>query len=158
MATLWSMGITQHTTGVLNVLALGNLQMLLGNMGIPGGGVNPLRGQNNVQGACDMGALPDVFPGYQPVTSPEAGSKFAEAWQLEASDWKPEEPSSFRMSGTPGLTVTEMIAQAGAGKIKGLYIVGENPAMTDPDVTHAQKCLAACEFVVLQEIFPSKRQ
>jgi len=156
MATLWSMGITQHTTGVLNVLALGNLQMLLGNMGIPGGGVNPLRGQNNVQGACDMGALPNVFPGYQQVASPEARSRFAAAWQLEAPDWKPEEPSSFRMSGAPGLTVTEMIAHAGAGKIKGLYIVGENPAMTDPDVTHAQKCLAACEFVVLQEIFPSE--
>ncbi len=70
MAVIWSMGITQHTTGVINVLSLGNLQMLLGNMGIPGGGVNPLRGQNNVQGACDMGALPNVFPGYQNVIEP----------------------------------------------------------------------------------------
>ncbi len=156
MAVIWSMGITQHTTGVLNVLALGNLQMILGNMGIPGGGVNPLRGQNNVQGACDMGALPNVFPGYQKVTDPAVRAKFAAAWRLETADWKPGEPSSFRMGEAPGLTVTEMIAQAGAGKIKGLYIIGENPAMTDPDVTHAQKNLAACEFVVLQEIFPSE--
>ena len=75
MAIIWSMGITQHTTGVLNVLALGNLQMLLGNMGVPGGGVNPLRGQNNVQGACDMGALPNFFPGYQQVIDPAARVK-----------------------------------------------------------------------------------
>ena len=156
MAVIWSMGITQHTTGVLNVLALGNLQMLLGNMGMPGGGVNPLRGQNNVQGACDMGALPNFFPGYQKVTDPAARSRFAAAWQLEAAGWKPGDPASLFPGESPGLTVTEMIAQAGAGKIKGLYIVGENPAMTDPDVTHAQKCIAACEFVVLQEIFPSE--
>ena len=77
------MGITQHTTGVLNVLALGNLQMLLGNMGVPGGGVNPLRGQNNVQGACDVGALPNFLPGYQLVNDAAARSKFAAAWQLE---------------------------------------------------------------------------
>ena len=156
MAIMWAMGITQHTTGVLNVLALGNLQMLLGNMGIPGGGVNPLRGQNNVQGACDVGALPNFFPGYQRVIDPAARSRFTAAWQLESADWKPGEPASFRLGETPGLTVTEMIAQAGAGNIKSLYILGENPAMTDPDVTHAQKCMAACEFVVLQEIFPSE--
>jgi formate dehydrogenase major subunit/formate dehydrogenase alpha subunit len=130
--------------------------MLLGNMGIPGGGVNPLRGQNNVQGACDVGALPNVFPGYQQVINPAARSKFAAAWQLEKTNWKEGEPASFRFGETAGLTVTEMIGQAGAGKIKCMYIVGENPAMTDPDVTHAQKCIAACEFVVLQEIFPSE--
>ena len=156
MATLWSMGITQHTTGVINVLALGNLQMLLGNMGVRGGGVNPLRGQNNVQGACDVGALPNFFPGYQQVIDPAARSKFESAWQIETVDWKPGESASFKLGSTPGLTVTEMIAQAGAGKIRCLYIVGENPAMTDPDVTHAQHCIAACEFVVLQEIFPSE--
>ena len=83
MAVIWSMGITQHTTGVSNVLSLGNLQMLLGNMGIRGGGVNPLRGQNNVQGACDMGALPNVFPGYQNVIDAAVRAKFAAAWQLE---------------------------------------------------------------------------
>ncbi|HTY64638.1 MAG TPA: formate dehydrogenase subunit alpha [Acidobacteriota bacterium] len=156
MAVMWSMGITQHTTGVLNVLALGNLQMLLGNMGVRGGGVNPLRGQNNVQGACDVGALPNLFPGYQQVVDAAARSKFAAAWQLESEDWKPRDATSFQLGSTPGLTVTEMIAQAGAGKIRCLYIVGENPAMTDPDVTHAQHCISACEFVVLQEIFPSE--
>src|SRR5204863_7235231 len=82
MAVIWAMGITQHTSGVLNVLALANLQMLLGNMGVPGGGVNPLRGQNNVQGACDMGALPNVYPGYQAVTDPAAAARFAAAWGL----------------------------------------------------------------------------
>jgi formate dehydrogenase major subunit len=155
-AVIWSMGITQHTTGVFNVLSLGNLQMLLGNMGVPGGGVNPLRGQNNVQGACDVGALPNLFPGYQQVVDAAAREKFAAAWQLEAADWKPGKPSSFRLGDTPGLTVTEMIARAGSGDIRSIYIVGENPAMTDPDLGHAQRCLASCEFVVLQEIFPSE--
>jgi formate dehydrogenase alpha subunit len=156
MAVIWSMGITQHTTGVLNVLTLGNLQMLLGNMGIPGGGVNPLRGQNNVQGACDVGALPNYLPGYQLVSDETARAKFAAAWQLESVAWKPNQPSSFNLGGTPGLTVTEMIGGAGAGKVRCLYILGENPAMTDPDVGHAQRCMAACEFIVLQEIFPSE--
>jgi formate dehydrogenase alpha subunit len=155
-AVIWSMGITQHTTGVLNVLALGNLQMLLGNMGVQGGGVNPLRGQNNVQGACDMGALPNVLPGYQSVGDAEARARFAAAWQIEPMDWTPEKAASFEIGNTPGSTVTEMVAHAGEGKIRGLYITGENPAMTDPDVSHAQQCLAACEFVVLQEIFPSE--
>lgn len=82
MAVIWAMGITQHTTGVLNVLSLGNLQMLLGNMGVPGGGVNPLRGQNNVQGACDMGALNNVLPGYQRVIDPSVRQKFIDAWPL----------------------------------------------------------------------------
>jgi formate dehydrogenase major subunit/formate dehydrogenase alpha subunit len=156
MAVIWSMGITQHTTGVLNVLALANLQMLLGNMGVSGGGVNPLRGQNNVQGACDVGALPNLFPGYQSVADEAAQDKFTAAWQLEAVGWTPDQPSGFSLQNTPGLTVTEMTDLAGTGKIRGLYIIGENPAMTDPDVGHAQKCLAACEFVLLQEIFPSE--
>jgi formate dehydrogenase alpha subunit len=155
-AAIWTMGITQHTTGVLNVLALGNLQMLLGNMGVPGGGVNPLRGQNNVQGACDVGALPNFLPGYQPVTEAEARAKFAAAWQLESADWTPDRTALFDLGAVPGLTVTEMIDRAGTGKIRSLYILGENPAMTDPDVRHAQHCLAACEFVILQEIFPSE--
>jgi formate dehydrogenase alpha subunit len=156
MAVIWSMGITQHTTGVLNVLTLGNLQMLLGNMGVPGGGVNPLRGQNNVQGACDVGALPNFLPGYQQVSDAAARARFESAWQLECSDWKPGQPTSFRLGPAPGLTVTEMIARAGTGEIRGLYILGENPAMTDPDLGRAQRSLAACEFVVLQEIFPSE--
>jgi formate dehydrogenase alpha subunit len=156
MAVIWSMGITQHTTGVMNVLALGNLQMLLGNMGIPGGGVNPLRGQNNVQGACDVGALPNYLPGYQQVSDNAAQSKFAAAWQLEPAGWTPDQESTFNISSAPGLTVTEMIDLAGTGKIRCLHILGENPAMTDPDVGHVQRCLSACEFVVLQEIFPSE--
>jgi formate dehydrogenase alpha subunit len=148
MAVFWAMGITQHTTGVFNVLSLGNLQLLLGNMGVAGGGVNPLRGQNNVQGACDMGALPNVFPGYQAVTDEKLRAKFALAWAL--SDGGP------RLVEKPGLTVTELIPQAGKGEIKALYILGEDPALTDPDVNHARHCLQQCEFVVLQEIFPSE--
>jgi formate dehydrogenase alpha subunit len=153
-AVIWSMGITQHTTGVLNVLALGNLQMLLGNMGVAGGGVNPLRGQNNVQGACDMGALPNFLPGYQQVGDDAVRARFTSAWQLEASDWTPDQASGFSLSSLPGLTVTEMIAET--GKIRGLYVFGENPVMTDPDALHAQRSMAKCEFVVLQEILPSE--
>jgi formate dehydrogenase alpha subunit len=153
-AVIWSMGITQHTTGVLNVLALGNLQMLLGNMGVPGGGVNPLRGQSNVQGACDMGALPNFLPGYQQVADAAARARFESAWQLEPAGWTPGQISSFGLSDSPGLTATEIIA--GAGKIRGLYVIGEDPAMTDPDVRHAQRFIAGCELVVLQEIFPTE--
>jgi formate dehydrogenase major subunit/formate dehydrogenase alpha subunit len=148
MAVFWAMGITQHTTGVFNVLSLGNLQMLLGNLGVPGGGVNPLRGQNNVQGACDMGALPNVFPGYQAVTDEKARAKFSAAWALS---------DGARLFGDKlGLTVTELIPLAGEGKIQALYILGEDPALTDPDVNHVRHCLEVCEFVVLQEIFPSE--
>ncbi|HSF48675.1 MAG TPA: formate dehydrogenase subunit alpha, partial [Burkholderiales bacterium] len=148
MAAIWAMGITQHTTGVLNVLALANLQMLLGNLGVPGGGVNPLRGQNNVQGACDMGALPNVFPGYQSIADPAAREKFARAWALSGS--------ATGLAAEPGLTLTELISAAGEHSIRALYILGENPVMTDPDVNHARACLQAAEFVVLQEIFPSE--
>jgi len=155
-AAIWSMGITQHTSGVFNVLALANLQMILGNMGIPGGGVNPLRGQNNVQGACDVGALPNFLPGYRLVGDEAARDIMNAAWQIEQAGWTPESSRSFSLEEKPGLTVTEMVDLAGAGKIRSLYITGENPAMTDPDLGHAQRCLAACEFVVLQEIFPSE--
>lgn len=143
MAVFWAMGITQHIVGVQNVLTLANLQMLLGNMGVPGGGVNPLRGQNNVQGACDMGGLPNVYPGYQPVASDPAREKFEAAWGV---------PLSPKL----GMTVTEMIPAAGEGKIRALYILGENPVMTDPDVNHVRHCLEELEFLVLQEIFPSE--
>lgn len=151
MAVVWAMGITQHTTGVFNVLSLANLQMLLGNMGIPGGGVNPLRGQNNVQGACDMGALPNVFPGYQPVTDTGASSKFAAAWALKEQD-----PAPFSMPSKPGLTVTEMVQAHGEGRVRAMYVLGEDLAMTEPDINHARRCLASGEFLVLQEIFPSE--
>lgn len=143
LAVMFAMGITQHIVGVRNVMDLANLQMLLGNMGIPGGGVNPLRGQNNVQGACDMGGLPNVYSGYQPVTKVESRQKFQKAWGVSL----PEEV---------GLTVTEMIPAAGQGDIKGLYILGEDPVMSDPDSNHVRHCLEVCDFIVLQEIFPSE--
>ena len=143
MAVIWAMGITQHIVGVRNVMSLANLQMLTGNMGIPGGGVNPLRGQNNVQGACDMGGLPNVYPAYQAVTSEQASKKFESAW------------------GTPmdtkvGLTSTEMIPGILEDKIHALYILGEDPVMSDPDASHVRKCLENIDFLVLQELFPSE--
>jgi formate dehydrogenase alpha subunit len=143
MAVLWAMGITQHTTGVANVMNLANLQMILGNLGVPGGGVNPLRGQNNVQGACDMGGLPNVYPAYQPVTNEDARKKFQEAW-------------GTTLSNTSGMTVTEMIPSVLDGKIKAFYILGEDPIMSDPDTNHIRRCLDECEFIVLQEIFPTE--
>ena len=143
MAVMWAMGITQHIVGVRNVMDLANLQMLLGNMGVPGGGVNPLRGQNNVQGACDLGGLPNVYPGYQPVTADAARQKFEAAWGVP-------------LPGEVGLTVTEMIPAAGTGEVKALYILGEDPIMSDPDSAHIRHCLETCEFVLLQEIFPSE--
>jgi len=145
-AVLWAMGITQHTTGTHNVMSLANLQMLLGNMGVPGGGTNPLRGQNNVQGACDLGGLPNVYPGYQKVTNDEVRHKFAEAWGLAAD----------ALSDEVGLTATEMMPAAAAGKLKALYILGEDPMMSEPDTTHIRHCLESCDFVLLQEIFPSE--
>jgi formate dehydrogenase alpha subunit len=143
MAVMWAMGITQHIVGVRNVMDLANLQMLLGNMGVAGGGVNPLRGQNNVQGACDMGGLPNVYPGYQTVTYEAAKQKFEAAWGIT-------------LPNLVGMTVTEMIPAAGEDKVKALYILGEDPVMSDPDSAHIRHCLETCEFTVLQEIFPSE--
>ena len=143
MAVMWAMGITQHIVGVRNVMDLANLQMLLGNMGIPGGGVNPLRGQNNVQGACDMGGLPNVYPGYQPVTNPDVVKKFEQAWGATA-------PAKL------GLTVTEMIPGIPEGKIRALYILGEDPIMSDPDSAHIRHCLEKLDTLILQEIFPTE--
>jgi formate dehydrogenase alpha subunit len=139
-ALLYAMGITQHIVGVPNVMACANLQMLLGNMGVPGGGVNPLRGQNNVQGACDMGGLPNVYSGYQRVTDPAAQQKFEQAWGVA-------------LSTQVGLTVTEMLKAAETGKVKCLYIIGENPMTSDPDLNHVRYSLQQTEFVVAQEIF-----
>jgi formate dehydrogenase alpha subunit len=139
-AILYSMGVTQHTTGVDNVKSTANLAMLCGNMGVPGGGVNPLRGQNNVQGACDMGALPNVYPGYQPVTAEDNQKKFANAWGSTGPL-------------TVGKTVTEMVNLAGEGKMRGLYVMAENPMLSDPDLTHARHCLEETEFLVVQDIF-----
>ncbi len=143
MAVMWAMGITQHIVGVRNVMDLANLQMLLGNLGVPGGGVNPLRGQNNVQGACDMGALPNVYPGYQNVTVEDVQKKFEAAWGVP-------------LNNKVGMTVTEMMPGILDGKIHALYILGEDPVMSDPNSAHIRECLEACEFLVLQEIFPSE--
>jgi formate dehydrogenase alpha subunit len=156
MAVIWAMGITQHTSGVLNVLSLANLQMLLGNLGVRGGGVNPLRGQNNVQGACDVGGLPNVFPGYQAVTDSAAAARFDAAWALAPPVGGQGRTPNLGLSGKPGLTVTEMIERFGVGRLRALYVLGEDLAMTEPDVSHARTCLESGEFLVLQEIFPSE--
>ena len=155
-AVIWAMGITQHISGVRNVMDLANFQMLLGNMGKAGGGVNPLRGQNNVQGACDMGGLPNVFPAYQPVTSPEVIEKFAKAWGLENNSEFRIQNSEFGLSDKVGLTATEMVPGILEGKTHALYILGEDPVMSDPDTHHIRKALEAIDFLVLQEIFPSE--
>lgn len=138
---LYAMGITQHSHGTDNVKSLANLAMLCGNVGIEGGGVNPLRGQNNVQGACDLGALPNVLTGYQPVTDQEVRQKFSKAWQVD--DLKDK----------PGLTVTEMMPGVEEEKIKALYIMGENPVLSDPDKNHIEKIFDKIDFLVVQEIF-----
>lgn len=143
MAVMWAMGITQHIVGVRNVMDLANLQMLLGNIGVSGGGVNPLRGQNNVQGACDMGALPDVYPAYQKVNIEANQKKFEAAWGVP-------------LSPTLGKTVTEIMPGILEGTTKALYILGEDPVMSDPNSKHIRECLEACDFIVLQEIFPSE--
>jgi formate dehydrogenase alpha subunit len=137
---LYTMGITQHTSGTDNVKCLAALSMLCGNVGVEGGGVNPLRGQNNVQGACDMGGLPNVYAGYQPVTDPAVQDKFKKAWNVST------------LSAQAGLTATEMIPEAGK-KIKALYIMGENPLLSDADLNHVEKCMTALDFLVVQDIF-----
>lgn len=137
---LYCMGITQHTSGTNNVKSLGALSMLCGYVGIAGGGVNPLRGQNNVQGACDMGGLPNVFTGYQSVTDAAAHDKFAKAWNTD------------HLSASVGMTVTEMVPAAGKS-IKALYIMGENPILSDADAHHVEKSLSALDFLVVQDIF-----
>ncbi len=139
-SVLYAMGITQHISGTDNVKSLANLAMLCGNMGIPGGGINPLRGQNNVQGACDMGALPNVYTGYQKVDDPAVNARTAKAWGVEL-------PSK------PGLTVTQMMDSAFSGDTKALYIIGENPMISDPDLNRAKTSLENLDFLVVQEIF-----
>jgi len=140
---IYSMGITQHTTGTDNVKSIANLLMLTGNMGREGTGFSPLRGQNNVQGACDMGALPNVLPGYQQVTNAEVRQKFASAWKCTIKD-------------KPGLPVTEMIEAALQGKIKAMYVLGENPVLSEPHTAHTKQALQQLEFLVVQDIFPTE--
>jgi len=142
-AIVYAMGITQHTTGVDNVLSCANLAMLTGNIGKPSTGVNPLRGHNNVQGACDMGALPNVYSGYQAVTDPNNRAKFEGAWGTE-------------LPPKVGLTVVEMTNAAYEGRLKAMYIVAENPMLSDPDISHVQKGLEKLDFLVVQDIFPSE--
>jgi predicted molibdopterin-dependent oxidoreductase YjgC len=139
-AILYAMGITQHTTGVDNVVSCANLAMLTGNVGKEGTGVNPLRGQNNVQGACDLGGLPNVYTGYQAVTNDGVRAKFEQAW-------------GYAPPLRVGLTVTEMMDAAHAGALKALFVLGENPMVSDPDINHVRQALKHCEFLVVQDIF-----
>jgi len=136
----YTMGITQHTHGTENVYAVANLALMTGNLGRESTGVNPLRGQNNVQGATDMGCIPDFYPGYQKVTIPVVRQKFEKAWGIHVSD-------------RPGLTATEMIGAAREGTIKALYIMGENPVLSDPDINHTIQALNKLDFLVVQDIF-----
>ena len=139
----WAMGITQHTTGTDNVKVLSNLALLTGHVGRPGTGLNPLRGQNNVQGACDMGGLPNVFPGYQPVADEAQRQKFAAAWHVPVA----------RLSPAPGLTATEIMKGIADGRIKALFIMGENPMLSDPNLNHVREALQRIEFLAVQDIF-----
>ncbi|MDD4162658.1 MAG: formate dehydrogenase subunit alpha [Methanothrix sp.] len=140
---IYSLGITEHITGTANVMSIGNLAMLTGNVARRSTGVMPLRGQNNVQGACDMGALPNAYVGYQPATDPNIKSKFEQAWKV-------------KLPATPGQTSTQMLENVGEGGIRGLYILGEDPAQTDPDTNRVQASLKALDFLVVQEIFPTE--
>lgn len=136
----YTMGITQHTHGTANVNAVANLALLTGNIGREHTGINPLRGQNNVQGACDAGCLPNVYPGYQRVDLPKVKRKFEEAWNRPLSD-------------RIGLKSTEMIPFAEQGLLKALYIMGENPVLSDPNMGHTLKALEKLDFIVVQDIF-----
>ncbi len=140
---LYAMGITQHTTGVDNVKSCCNLALLCGYVGIPSGGVNPLRGQNNVQGACDMGGLPNVLPGYQPVIDPEVNERFSRAW-------------GKRIPERVGLTITEMVAAMLEGQLKALYVIGENPKLSDPDWNHLNHAMKHLDLLVVQDLFLSE--
>lgn len=136
----YTMGITQHACGTDNVTALANLVSLTGNIGREFTGINPLRGQNNVQGASDAACLPNVYPGYQNVVDPDIRNKFEKAW-------------GGPLSPKAGLTSTVMMNEASAGRLKALYIMGENPIITDPNMHHTVKALERLEFLVVQDIF-----
>jgi formate dehydrogenase alpha subunit len=139
-AIYYTMGITQHSHGTQNVFAIANLALMTGNLGRESTGVNPLRGQNNVQGATDMGCIPNQYPGYQRVDLPTIRSKFESAWDVKLPD-------------KPGLPATEMTQAALEGKLKALYIMGENPVISDPDTHHTVKSLKSLDFLVVQDIF-----
>ena len=140
---IYSMGITQHITGTDNVLSLANLAMLTGNVGKESTGVNPLRGHNNVQGACDAGALYNLYSGYQKAADEKIREKFEKAWKAKLPD-------------KLGLSVVEAINSAFKGKLKALYIMGENPMLSDPDANHVEEALNKIDFLVVQDIFMSE--
>lgn len=137
---LYTLGITEHSHGVDNVKSLANLAMITGQIGRRSTGVNPLRGQNNVQGACDMGGLPNVYPGYQVVTDDNVRARFEKAWNA-------------KLSNKVGYTIPEMMDRLIDGSVKGLYILGENSVMSDPDTHHVHHALTSAEFLVVQDIF-----
>jgi len=139
----YTLGITEHVCGVDNVMSTANLAMLTGHLGREGSGVNPQRGQNNVQGACDMGALPNVYPGYQQVLNPDMQAKFEKAWGV-------------KLSNKLGLMIPDMMDAAVEGKLKAMYILGEDPVLTDPDANHIKKAMNKMDFVVVQELFMSE--
>lgn len=139
-AIYYAMGITQHSSGTDHVKALANLAMLTGNVGLEGGGVNPLRGQNNVQGACDLGGLPNVYPGYQKTLDDQARKKFEKLWHT-------------KLPLNNGLTIPKMMDGAYNGDLKMLYIMGENPMISDPDLNHIEKAINTLDFLVVQDIF-----
>ena len=138
---LWGMGISQHVHGTDNARCLISLCMITGQIGRLGTGLHPLRGQNNVQGSSDVGLIPMVFPDYQPVTIPENQERFKKLWNVDYLDDK------------PGLTTVEMMNEAYDGRIKGMYVEGENPAMSDPDVKHARAAMAKLEHFIVQDLF-----
>ncbi|NSR87956.1 formate dehydrogenase subunit alpha [Enterococcus faecalis] len=137
---IYCLGVTEHSTGTEGVMSMSDLAMLVGKVGKPGCGVNPLRGQNNVQGACDMGCMPYDFPGYQKVNNPEVIDKFEKAWHVP-------------LNRNTGLTSTKVLPAATAGNVKGLYIFGEDPIVTDPDTGHVRQALESLDFLVVQELF-----
>lgn len=140
---LWGMGVSQHVHGTDNARCLIALALMTGQIGRPGTGLHPLRGQNNVQGASDAGLIPMVFPDYQSVADPEVRAKFAKAWNVPEESLDPK----------PGLTVVEVMHAIDRGEIRGMYVQGENPAMSDPDANHARHSLASLELLVVQDIF-----
>lgn len=137
---IYCLGVTEHSTGTEGVMSMSNMALLVGKLGRPGCGVNPLRGQNNVQGACDMGALPGDFPGYQKVTNPQVLDKFEKAWGI-------------KLNPNPGTHATDIFPAAIKGDVKGLFIFGEDPIVTDPDTNHVIKALESLDFFVMSELF-----
>ena len=138
--TFWGMGVSQHVHGADNTRCLIALALMCGHVGRPGTGLHPLRGQNNVQGASDAGLIPMMYPDYRPVAAPEERERFAAAWGAE-------------LDPQPGLTVVEIMDAAHEGRIRAMYIMGENPAMSDPDLTHAREALASLDHLVVQDLF-----